>query len=238
VVGKVFSGIVAATPAIATHFPGSKTITVQNFPVIRELVCTESTPYSQRHPDVAYIGNISERRGFRDMLGAIAALPANLNCRLLLAGRTHSSKLENELLNFHSKNSVTFLGWLDRNGIRELLHKVRIGLVVLHPVSDYVESYPVKMFEYMVAGIPVVASNFPLWREIIEEINCGLLVEPVNPQAIAKAIQWLLEHPQEAEAMGKRGKKAVIEKYNWHKEAEKLTVLYRNILMNDNNEHS
>ena len=83
----------------------------------------------------------------------------------------------------------------------------------------------------MAAGLPVVASNFPLWRQIIEEIGCGLLVNPLDPQEIAKAIQYLLEHPETAAAMGRRGQEVVRTQYNWEVESHKLLGLYKKISM-------
>ena len=106
------------------------------------------------------------------------------------------------------------------------LNTARVGLVTLHPAPNYLEAQPIKFFEYMAAGIPIVASDFPLWQKFIEEIGCGLLVNPLDPQSIANAIQWLLEHPKEAEAMGKRGKEAVLNQYNWSNEVKKLLALY------------
>ena len=82
----------------------------------------------------------------------------------------------------------------------------------------------------MAAGLPVVASDFPLWKEIVEGNRCGITVDPLDPKAIARAIEYLLTHPEEARRMGENGRRAVEEKYNWGKEAEKLVRLYRNLL--------
>jgi len=104
------------------------------------------------------------------------------------------------------------------------------GLVTLHPIVNYIDALPVKMFEYMVAGIPVIASNFSLWREIIEGNKCGLCVDPLNPSEIAKAIDYIMTHPAEAQQMGKNGLRAVQEQYNWDIEEKKLLALYEQLL--------
>jgi len=81
----------------------------------------------------------------------------------------------------------------------------------------------------MIAGLPVVVSNLPRQGEIMRETQCGLLVEPGQPKALAEAIQWLLEHPEEAQAMGKRGRQAVLQTYNWDSQAQLLLHLYRRV---------
>ena len=127
-------------------------------------------------------------------------------------------------------SKVRFHGWSSRTEVANILGDVRAGLVVLHPLKNYIDSFPTKMFEYMAIGLPVIASDFPLWRRIISDVNCGLFVDPQNPEAIAKAMQWILDHPQEAEDMGQRGRKAVEEVYNWKSESVKLANLYESLL--------
>lgn len=227
---KAFDGIVAATPAIGKRFPTNKTIVVQNFPIINELFIDNNMDYNKRPNNVIYIGGISTIRGFKEMVKAMNLLPQNLNAKLFLAGSFTPASLEKELYNLPGWRSVEFLGWKKRNDIAQILNSSRIGLVVLHPTENYVESYPIKLFEYMSVGIPVIASDFPLWRKIINEAKCGLLVDPLCVEAIADAIQWLLEHPQDAEQMGRRGQEAVLKHYNWDNEAKKLIKFYKKLL--------
>ena len=125
---------------------------------------------------------------------------------------------------------VNALGFLDRAGVRDVLGRSMAGLVTLHPVINYIDALPVKMFEYMSAGIPVIASDFPLWREIIAGNDCGLLVDPLNPAAIAEAIDTLVSNPTMAQRMGENGRRAVEERYNWGIEEQKLMAFYERIL--------
>jgi len=83
----------------------------------------------------------------------------------------------------------------------------------------------------MSAGIPVVASNFPLWKEIVEGNNCGICVDPLNHKEIANAIEYLLEHSEEAKGMGENGRRAVLGKYNWDLAAQELLKLYSEVLL-------
>jgi glycosyltransferase involved in cell wall biosynthesis len=107
---------------------------------------------------------------------------------------------------------------------------VQVGLVVLHPHPAYLTSHPTKLFEYMAAGIPVVASDFPLWRSIVENSDCGLLVDPFDPAAIAAAIERLITNPDEARRMGMRGRSAVERHFNWEMEEQSLLSFYASLL--------
>ncbi len=227
---KLFDGIVSATPKIAGRFPSRKTIVVQNFPILSELTISSPVPYEKRKNSFVYVGAISELRGAYEMTESIGKLDERYQVRLELAGPFRPVTLQDELRSIPGHDRVNFHGWLNRERVATVLGETKAGLVVLHPTPAYKDAYPVKMFEYMAAGLPVIASDFPLWRQIVEDARCGILVNPLEPRAIADAMRWILEHPLEAAAMGQRGRNAVEEKYNWIPEEGKLLTLYHTLL--------
>jgi hypothetical protein len=226
VAARIFDAIVCANPKAADRFPGGKTIVVQNFPIASELVQPDAAPYTGRPPTFVYVGGIAVIRGAVELVAAIELLGDSTAARLELAGTINPASLEGVLRVLPGWSRVTYHGWASRSDVATLLARARAGLVVLHPTGNYPDAYPVKMFEYMSAGLPVIASDFPLWRRIVEGAGCGLLVDPTSPAEIADAMRWILDNPTEAEAMGRRGSQAVSEKYNWPREAEKLIGLY------------
>jgi glycosyltransferase involved in cell wall biosynthesis len=227
-----FSGLIAATPTIAERFYpiNANTVVVHNYPKLDEIAPTVNVPWNERPPAVAYIGSISERRGVREILRALAVLPSTSPAEMMLAGPFSPNGLPTELEALPGWARVRYVGVLGRPAIANLLSRVRLGLLVLQPEPNFVNAMPIKLFEYMAAGIPVIASAFPLWRQIIGEAGCGLLVDPQDPQAIARAIEYLLSHDDEAEAMGHRGRKVACELYNWNSEERILLQFYSDLL--------
>jgi glycosyltransferase involved in cell wall biosynthesis len=94
---------------------------------------------------------------------------------------------------------------------------------------NYRYSLPNKLFQYMAAGVPVVASDFPQVREIVEGAGCGLVVDTRHPAEIAGAIDRILADPEAARAMGERGRRAVEERFNWSTAARALIDVYARV---------
>ena len=216
-------GIVCATPRIAQRFPGG--IAVCNYPDLQEFFPEGAPEYAKREKAAVYAGSISEIRGIHQMVKAAgqAKIP------LFLAGEYETAALRHEIMGLSGYEQVHELGKLSRQGIAQLLGKTRMGLVVLFPTQSYRESIPIKLFEYMLCGLPVIASDFPHWRELAGEA-CALYVDPLNAGEIAQAMTFLLEHPDRAKAMGEAGRKRVQEKYTWQSQEKRLLRQYQKIL--------
>lgn len=222
--------IIAATPTIAAKFPSNRTTTIHNYPIVDELILENNTPYGQRPANMIYVGAVGRTRGAHEMVLATQQIVERYpNIALDIIGDCRPSSLQQEIEALDGAKRVTLWGRLGRVEVRQALDNARIGLVVLHPTQSYLDSYPIKLFEYMAAGIPVIASDFPLWREIVERAQCGLLVDPHSPAEIARAAEWILTHPIEAESMGRRGQQAAKTQYTWQSEGKRLLELYQDI---------
>jgi len=177
---------------------------------------------------IIYVGGISGDRGIYQMINA-----ANkANVKLICVGNFTDELNENEITNFLEENpskNVVFTGLLSHSKVVEYINISTLGLSLLQPIPRYKKAVPIKLFEYMACGLPVVASNFPEIRKIVEAADCGILVDPTNVDEIANAILYLLGHPEEAKRMGENGRRAVEERYNWDKMEEKLLKLYEGL---------
>ena len=149
--------------------------------------------------------------------------------RLSLAGDFSEAALATRMLARPGWRRIDALGQLGRSGIGDLRASSRAGLITPHATPGHLGAPPAAMFEYMAAGIPVIASDFPLWRAVVEAHACGLCVDPRDPPAIAAAIDYLASHPDIARRMGENGRKAVCARYNWPREASKLIQFYEHL---------
>ncbi len=161
------------------------------------------------------------------MLRAMAELP---DVRLLLAGRFEDSALERQMRDDAGWARVDYFGQIGRAEVGALMARSCAGLVTLLPMPSYLDSLPIKMFEYMSAELPVIASDFPQWRDIVERHGCGVCVNPVDPSAIAEAIRALVDAPARVAEMGRQGRRAVLSTYNWPQAEHALLAFYAELL--------
>jgi glycosyltransferase involved in cell wall biosynthesis len=223
---KRLDGVVTATPFIADRFKkvNDLTIDINNFPLESEIEFTKNDA-SVKENRVCFIGGISSIRGISQLVDAFE----NSEVRLSLAGEIESEYF-NELTVKNGWRNVDALGFINRSHAVALKQKCLAGIVTFLPYPNHINAQPNKIFEYMAAGLPVIGSNFPLWKEIIEQNNCGICVDPSDSMAIAEAIHHLASNKELARKMGENGSRLVKEKYNWLQEENKLIDFYRQLM--------
>jgi glycosyltransferase involved in cell wall biosynthesis len=229
---RCFSAIVPATPTIASGFRHARVVVVRNYPRLEDLVSDEQrTPFSARPMAALYLGSISVLRGVEQSIAAMADPRIPADARLLLAGPIESDELRAQMTRIAGWERVDYLGTVPRTTIPSLLASARIGLVLFQPAPNHDHAMPTKFFEYMAAGLPVIASRtLEAYRDIVTQHECGILVDPTNVGDISAAMARLFADPSEAAAMGARGKEAVFGSYEWANEARNLLGLYREMI--------
>ena len=226
-----FDAVIPVTEDISKRFQNGKVVILHNYPILHYAVDKVNPKLLREDHTIIYVGGLSKIRGIREIVQSLEYIDEKLRVKLKLLGKFTDSDFEKEMRSIEAfSKKVGFIGFVPHEEVYSHLSTADIGLVLLYPTPRYVISMPVKMFEYMLAGLPVVASNFPLWKEIVEGNNCGLTVDPMNPREMATAVEYLLERPELMKEMGENGRKAVLKKYNWEQESKKLLNLYADIL--------
>ncbi len=227
---KKMDYIITATPDIKNNFKQNKIIDIKNYPIISSFQKIKKENFhSKKYTELIYVGGLSKERGIKKIIQSLKYINPKYNLKLKIIGNFSNKKFEEEIKRMAEWKKINFLGFLPQKQAYQYMCNADLGLVCIQPLPRYVVSLPVKMFEYMMAGLPIIASNFPLWRKIIEENNCGICVNPLKLKEIAKTIEYLIEHPEETKKMKKNGRKAILKKYNWENESKKLIKIYKNL---------
>lgn len=225
-IAKRLTFIITATPFIKKRFLklNKNTEVINNYPTLDEL--DNDTIWKNKEDTVCFIGGINVERGIYEMIEAAGIA----DVKLKLAGIFESDDIFNNSKKITGWNKVNYFGQVNRETAKEILSKSKAGLVTYHPHPNHVNAQPNKLFEYMSASVPVILSNFPLWQSMLSEDKFGICVDPMNANDIAKAINYIINNLEEAEEMGKIGRKAVLSKYNWKIEEKKLLQVYNKLI--------
>ena len=199
---------------------------LDNFPKMKELKKYDTF-------SIIYVGSITKERGVIDILDSLKILSERgVVVDFYLVGKSHLSESNNikKLIEERSLNNVQVLGYVPQPEALRLITRCHLGLAILHPVKNYISSYPTKLFEYMGCGVPFITSNFPLYQEIVDKWQCGFTIEPNSALALADKIENIISDRDSLTKQGLRGVSAVINEYNWCQQESNLFSLYEDAL--------
>jgi len=221
-------GIISVTENICNRFKKANTnvCLVANYPILSEMDLDSVVQPEKEDKAICYIGGLFPTRGIKELVQALEHCDAVLN----LAGAFSSVAFEEEVKALPGWSKVNFYGYVGKDEIIDILLKSNIGIVTLHPTQSYKESLPIKMFEYMSASLPVIASNFEMWKPLVLDNKCGIMIDPLNVTELAKQIDYLLSNKKQALDMGKAGCNAAHRLYSWETQETTLVDFYNSIV--------
>jgi len=230
---QLFNRILLAEDSYRDNFRKAGNIeVVRNFP---RTPAEWKKEYTFETFTMVYVGDLRAIRGIKEYIKLLeVSLRNGLRTELVIIGRFAEGSLEAEIKGaVHERGleaNIRFLGRLPNEEIYPVLRGCDVGLALLHPVKNYVTSYPTKIFEYMAAGLPVVASNFALWQDIILQNECGYCVQPFDTDAAYEAIKSYYFSEDLRRKHGENGRNAILAKYNWENEERVLCGAYQSLI--------
>jgi glycosyltransferase involved in cell wall biosynthesis len=191
-----------------------------------------SLAFTHRELRLLYVGRLSRDRGllaYAEILGGLRQ--RQIPARLCLAGVFTPAEEEKAFWEAAGdlRSIIDYKGWVTYDHVPELIRSADLGLALLMPEPRYVAALPVKLFEYMAAGLPVVASQFPQISKVVEGSACGLVIDPLQPsQAVERIEKWWRE-PISARQAGENGRQAILNTYNWEHLVGQVDSLYHSL---------
>ncbi len=225
-----FDAVITVTPSLTRVFKAftPNVIEVRNYPVLNSESALEMSTKSENR--IVFAGGVSEQWNHHTLIKAMEKVP---DCTYCLCGPCAKEYLES-LERMPAWKQVDYLGKIPHSKVAEELSKSGIGVALLQPGmnTDGMNGTMgnTKIFEEMMAGLPIVCTDFVLWKEFVDKYHCGICVRPDDPDEISEAVCYLINHPDEARRMGENGKTAVREEFCWEKGKSALLNLYRDLL--------
>lgn len=233
-------GLVLAEAGYAPNYLHHHRVTVLNYPTTRHpdssVAAAELTPTSSPPSAVvAYVGTLTERRGLFTMLEVARQIKQDIpTVRFKLIGPINIASEADRAMRFVADHNlgetIQFTGRLAPVQAHAHLKDARVGLALLEPEANYLHSLPTKLFEYMLAGVPVLCSNVPLWQQIVDDSGCGFTVDPHDTSAIIDRLRQLLSDDQVWRRCRDDGQAAVLEHYTWESQIPHLVEFYTTLV--------
>lgn len=226
-----FDAILLAEDSYIKHFEKhhskykSKFHFIRNYPITALIQAQEQIPLTDEKFKLFYVGSISHVRGLKEITQAVNQIDEDVS--LYIIGKWGSQNYLNEVKAEDKKGRLNLIDFVPPTEVYGYLRNADLGMCVLYPIDNYLESLPVKSYEYMSLGIPMVMSNFPLWME--KYADSAVFIDPLNVDAIAKTLTEALKDKARLKEMGLKGKADVEANYSWENEAQTLVNLYRSL---------
>ena len=223
-----YDALISVTPFIVDRLLqyNSNTYQVTNYPILLNLPDERKWEKS-----VCFVGGIVPQWMHHNIVKSLESTRVIYRLAGSFAPLSYRDELEKET----GWKNVDYVGRIDYANLFTFIQRSSAGLAI-RDYNDPNVGYKKgslgvnKFFEYMMAGIPIIASGNDVWKRIIEDYNCGLIVNPNDCESIAEAINYIIENPDEAKRMGDNGLKAVKEQFNWRSQEIILFDLYENLL--------
>jgi glycosyltransferase involved in cell wall biosynthesis len=232
---RAVRNVVFVVPEQQEDFPCAAlhTTIIRNY-ASTELLHRVVTDYSSRPDAVVFIGSNYEANGtFLFLTIAERMLTRRSGVRFIMADRWADSTTRARALEFirtRRLENVSIVPNVSPQKIVEHLNSATIGISADLRVAQRIKALPTKLFEYMVAGLPVVASDLPNSISLARQTGAILLCQPEDPNTFVSAIETLVDDRARARAMGQRGQQVFRETLSWESQGDALDNFYHQIM--------
>ncbi|MFA7024255.1 MAG: glycosyltransferase [Candidatus Cloacimonadaceae bacterium] len=221
---KTLDASIAATEHIAEQF--SSVPIVHNYPILAEWTNVSSDPSRYHSRNICYIGNITRERGIGQIIKAIE----NVDCRFHLAGNYEPKEFRDELAALAGFSKVIEYGYVNRQQAADIFSECALGVVLFDRSPNHLHSLSTKMFEYMAAALPILVSDLPANRKLLDKAVAGLYIDSSDVSLIQDVLNKLLSEPEKLAQMGAEGKRLVTQELSWESEKARYLKLYEELL--------
>ncbi|MFQ5486692.1 MAG: glycosyltransferase family 4 protein [Desulfobacterales bacterium] len=231
---RFFDAVVPNDNFVAEKFSHKNKVAIFNFPTIDFFRGKKYLSFNRRQYDLFYHGSLPKYH-FETMLKIAERLNSqNIKNRwgIIMDRFSPESWAKQEVRKRNLQENFVFLPYADYLEVADYLNMSKIGIIPLPPFKKFQENIPLKIFEYMGMGMPVVLSDLPPTRQFINGRNCAIAVEPNDVNRYVEAIKLLLDNPIKSIKMGQTGQKLVFDHFNWNQEEKKLINLYQQLTCN------
>lgn len=205
------------------------TLTLYNYPVIDKHIKSSLIRRNNRKKTIIYAGYFTLGRGLEKIIEAAKLLDESYEFLLIGYGGLQK-QLNKKIVEYGLVDKVFILEALPIKQLNVFIKKADLGICLIENYSkSYYYSSPNKLFQYIAAEVPILASNFPEYKKIVGKNAIGGLVDPSSSYKIAQKIKFMTK--EENQKIYKKNLKGLaVRKFNWDLESEGLKSFYKEIL--------